>query len=191
VDPGAGMGKTRSQKNALRFSRIPSIKCGLCWAVLGQKQSHRKTAYTNPTMAPPTISHVELTLNRISSTKEVRTIKTVKGSTREDLPNCHVTAAINPRDATFTPSNNPLAHVDLRNRGMIGFEIATKTKEGRNMPSVARNAPDAPPRMNPIKVAVVKTGPGVTWPIATASINCWSVSQPKRITKSAGFDLFS
>jgi hypothetical protein len=29
-----------------------------------------------------------------------------------------------------------------------------------------------------MNVAVAKTGPGVTCPIAIASINCWSVIQP-------------
>ncbi len=36
-----------------------------------------------------------------------------------------------------------------------------------------------------MNVAVVKTGPGVTWPTAVASSNCCSVSQPNRYTKSA------
>jgi hypothetical protein len=47
----------------------------------------------------------------------------------EDRPNCQVTAAIKPREATFTPSSNPLIHADLHSRGIMGFEIATKAKE--------------------------------------------------------------
>ena len=37
-------------------------------------------------------------------------ITTVRGSTIEACANCHVTPAINPSDATFTPSKNPEAH---------------------------------------------------------------------------------
>ena len=36
-----------------------------------------------------------------------------------------------------------------------------------------------------MKVAVVKTGPGVTWPTAMASRSWPSVSQPRRTTRSA------
>ena len=36
-----------------------------------------------------------------------------------------------------------------------------------------------------MNVAVVKTGPGVTWPAATASMSCPSVSQCNRSTRSA------
>ena len=50
---------------------------------------------------------------------------------------------------------------------------------------VARIAPGTPPRMNPIKVAVVKTGPGVICPMATASSICCSVSQPRFCTNSS------
>ena len=63
--------------------------------------------------------------------------------------------------------------------------MATKTKEGRKIPSVASSAPGIPPSKYPMKVAAVNSGPGVIWPMATASINCWSVSQPRRRTKSA------
>jgi len=37
------------------------------------------------------------------------------------------------------------------------------------MPSVASNAPPNPATRKPMKVATVKTGPGVAWLIATAS----------------------
>jgi len=46
--------------------------------------------------------------------------------------------------------------------------MATKTKAGKKIPTVAASAPGAPSRRYPIKVAVVKTGPGVTCPTATA-----------------------
>src|ERR1019366_8065032 len=45
-------------------------------------------------------------------------------------------------------------------------------------------APTQPATMYPINVAVVNSGPGVNWPTATASINCFSVSQCRRSTNS-------
>jgi len=40
-------------------------------------------ARSNPVSAPPAISHVELILNRISSSSETRAIKMVRGSVNE------------------------------------------------------------------------------------------------------------
>jgi hypothetical protein len=133
---------------------------------------------SHPIIAPAAISQVELTLNHIIRIKEIRHTAIVKGSTREAFPSCQVTAAINPREATVMPSSSPLNHGDLRMRGMSGLVMATRMKEGRKIPSVASRAPGNPPSRYPIKVAVVKTGPGVTCPIAMESINYWSVSQP-------------
>jgi hypothetical protein len=87
-----------------------------------------------------------LTLNQINKAKETRAIRIGRGPVSEAQPNCQVTAAIKPREATFTPSSKPLTHVDFLIWGISGFEIATKIKEGRKIASVARSAPDIPPR---------------------------------------------
>jgi hypothetical protein len=95
---------------------------------------------------PPAISHVELTLNQLSNTKETRAMKIGRGPVREARPNCQVTAAIKSREATFTPSSKPLTHADFLILGISGLEMATKMKEGRKMPRVARRDPGMPPR---------------------------------------------
>jgi len=64
--------------------------------------------FNNPTIPPPNTNHVELTLNRISNPAEMRPIAMVDKSTKEARPSCQVTAAINPSEATLTPSNIPL-----------------------------------------------------------------------------------
>ena len=45
------------------------------------------------------------------------------------------------------------------------------------MPTVATTAPATPATKNPMKVATVKTGPGVAWLMAIASISWRSDSQ--------------
>src|SRR3989304_4734988 len=97
-------------------------------------------------MAPPKMSQVELTLNRKRRMMLTSEIPIVSGSTREDHPNCHVTAAIKPREAILTPSRREAAHGELRSLGMRGLLMATKMNEGRKMPAVARTAPGRPPR---------------------------------------------
>ena len=87
---------------------------------------------------------------------------TVTTSTRDVRPSCQVTAAINASDATLTPSRKVPAVLDFRIRGTSGPLTATSRNAGRKMATVERTAPGIPPRMKPIKVAVVKTGPGVT-----------------------------
>jgi len=81
-----------------------------------------------------------LILNRKSSVADTRATMNVHGSTTAALPNCHVTAAIKPSEATFTPSRKAPAHGESRRRGMSGLLKATKTKEGRQMPRVANSA---------------------------------------------------
>ncbi len=68
---------------------------------------------------------------------------------------------------------------------MSGPLMATKTNAGRKIPIVATSAPVGPPRMYPMKVALVKSGPGVICPTAIASRSCASLSQCQRSTRSA------
>src|SRR4030043_91252 len=123
---------------------------------------YRNTVFNKPINAPPVISQVELILNRTSKIKEITKMRIVKGSVIEERPNCQVTAAIRLSAAALIPSNKPLAHGELRMRGINGLEMATKIKEGKKMPRVARRAPFTPPRIYPINVAVVNKGPGET-----------------------------
>ena len=73
--------------------------------------------------------------------------------------------AINPSDATFTPSKMLPAQVDCRIRGIMGLLRATSTKDGRNIPNVATSAPGTPARIYPINVAVVNTGTDSDGPV--------------------------
>ena len=120
----------------LTFERHPIPAIGL-------RQSR---ALRTPITPPPITSHVELTLNRINNTKETSAIRIVRGPVNEARPNCQVTAAIKPSEATLTPSSKPLTHADFLIRGISGLEMATKMKEGRKMPRVARSDPGIPPR---------------------------------------------
>jgi hypothetical protein len=90
------------------------------------------------------------------------------GSTIVARLSCHVTPAISARDATFTPSSRLERTRECLRRGMKGPVMATKTKAGKKISTVAASAPGAPSRRYPIKVVVVKTRPGVTCPTATA-----------------------
>ena len=108
--------------------------------------THRNTALNNPISPPPAISQVELTLNHISNMKEPRAMIIGGKLVNEARPSCQVTPTIKPSEATFMPSNSPLTHADFRIRGIKGLVMATKMKEGRKMPRVARSAPGKPPR---------------------------------------------
>ena len=85
----------------------------------------------------------------------------VNQSTMPARPSCHVTAAIRPSEATFTPSRNAPDHEDFRNLGKIWLRMATKKNEGRKIANVASNADCQPPIRYPAKVALVDIGPGV------------------------------
>lgn len=101
----------------------------------------------SPTSAPPAINQVELIRNRSKETSDAAAMAIASGSTSEAQPIWIVTAAIRPNAAAFTPSNSPLSYGERRSRGMKGFESATKTKEGKKMPSVASSAAGRPPRV--------------------------------------------
>ena len=94
---------------------------------------------------PPSTSHAELTLNRKSSTRATSASTAVVRSTIAARPSCHVTAPIRARAATFTPSRNAPARREARIFGTSEWLSATKTKEGRKIPSVASAAPGTPP----------------------------------------------
>lgn len=70
---------------------------------------------------------------------------TVNKSINDEMPNWTVTAAISPNAEAFTPSSRLPVQVELRIFGINGFDMATKIKEGKKMPSVASRAPGAPP----------------------------------------------
>jgi hypothetical protein len=112
-------------------------------------------------------------------------MRIVAASTSDARARCQLTTAMSASDATFTASRAAPAMAERRILGTSGPLIATKTNAGRKMPNVAAIAPGVPAIRYPMKVAVVKTGPGVTWPTATASSSCASVSHPSRCTRSA------
>src|SRR5208337_1738302 len=139
--------------------------------------SHPKTAAAATTQA-------EFTRNRSSAIKLMPNTTSVVRSTIDAFPNCIATTAINASDPATTPSSAAAATADLRSRGISGPLTATSTNPGKKIPIVATAAPIQPATTYPINVAVVNSGPGVNWPTATASINCFSVSQCRRSTNS-------
>ncbi len=56
----------------------------------------------------------------------------LSGWVSELRASCQVTPAINPREATFTPSSKLASQGELRKRGIKVLLRATKTKEGKN-----------------------------------------------------------
>src|SRR5208337_219198 len=140
--------------------------------------SHPKTAAVATTQA-------EFTRNRSSAIKLMPNTTSVVRSTIDAFPNCIATTAINASDPATTPSSAAAATADLRSRGISGPLAATSTNPGKKIPTVATAAPVQPATTYPINVPVVNTGPGVNCPTATASINCFSVSQCRRSTNSA------
>ena len=68
-----------------------------------------------------------------------------------------------------TPRKNA-ANVDERcDQPTTRSTSAANTNDGPKIPTVATTAPANPLRCQPMKVAVVKTGPGVNCPTETAS----------------------
>jgi hypothetical protein len=80
-----------------------------------------------------------------------------------------VTVTMSPIALIFTASRKADIIFEVLSRGMTGFRIKTKTNEGRKMAIVDITAPGTPETRYPTKVAVLKTGPGVNCPMATAS----------------------
>lgn len=81
-------------------------------------------------------------------------------------------------EAMFTESKNADINLELRSLGIKGLRNATKRKDGKKIPRVANAAPWKPDICQPIKVADEKTGPGVNWPMAIASISSCLLSNP-------------
>src|ERR671931_683180 len=72
-----------------------------------------------PARPPPTTSQAELSLMPNTTTSATTATTAVHRSTTAACPSCHVTPAMSPREATFTPSRSVLAHGDWRTRGRI------------------------------------------------------------------------
>ena len=106
-----------------------------------------------------------------SRNNEARKIKPYHGLDKEAMANFRVTAPIKPNEAALTPSKAPATSLDDLNVGIRGRISHTKRNEGKNIPMVDTKAPGTPRIKYPTKVAVVNTGPGVSCPMATASIS--------------------
>src|SRR5215210_7075463 len=138
----------------------------------------KKIQEISPITPPPITNHTGLISALKSRTSETRAIKAGIGSKIESRPSCQVTPAMSANETTFAPSSKPARIGDSLKRGMRGPVTATKTNAGKKMPTVANSAPGTPASKYPTKVAVVETGPGVTWPTATASKSSWSLKRP-------------
>jgi hypothetical protein len=66
----------------------------------------------SPTAPPASTNQAELILNRNTAIALKIAKIIVNQSTRAARPNVYVTPAINPKEAAFTPSRNPLAQFD-------------------------------------------------------------------------------
>ena len=138
-----------------------------------------------PNIAPPITMNalfIFLKINTLIILKQA--ISIVLQSVKVSFPISTQTAIITATAAMFMASKNAVKILDFRIFGTNGFKMETKMKEGRKIQIVAAIAPQKPPSCQPIKVAVDKTGPGVNWPTATASINSCRVSKPV-LTNSA------
>ena len=82
-------------------------------------------------------------------------------SVRASIPIFIHTVIITATEAAFTASRKAEKIFDFLSLGKRGLRRATKRKEGRKIPSVARREPVIPPICHPINVAVERTGPGV------------------------------
>jgi hypothetical protein len=89
-----------------------------------------------PIKPPPSTSHAEFRRKRIRIKTLTTNIINVKISVTAPLPSCHVTIAINAKDAIFTQSSTAPAITDLRSLGTIGPLTPTKkTPVGRFLSS--------------------------------------------------------
>ena len=112
-----------------------------------------------------------LTLYFINAIKDMIPTNAVGIFVMDDSNSLNKTDAIKASEAIFTPSNKYFRFLDSLNLCRIGFNKATKINEGKKIPAVDTRAPGSPFNMYPTEAAVVKTGPGVNCPIATASIS--------------------
>ena len=103
---------------------------------------------------------------------------TVSGSTNASRASATTDAPIRPTAAALRPSIAARNVAFARSRSMNGWTIPTRTKAGRKIPSVATSAPGIPAIRYPRNVAEVKTGPGVSCPIAIASRTWSEVTYP-------------
>src|SRR5262249_1529953 len=108
----------------------------------------------------------------------------VSASTTAVVPRSQVTAAMSPTAAAFTPSSAAAVHGERRSTGTSQPNAATVRNDGRKIANVAVTPPQNPATRYPTNVAVVNTGPGVTWPTDTASTNWRAVSQCRWSTRS-------
>ena len=76
--------------------------------------------------------------------KLIINIRVVYQLVMEFLANFKVTKAINAREAKFTPSRILEKTFELLNFGITGFRKRTNIKEGKNIPIVAKIAPEVP-----------------------------------------------
>ena len=137
-------------------------------------------------LAPATMSQAEL-IRKMTSAIRLRQRETDRPAVDErrasELPG-H--AAIRPSDADVDAVERAAATADRRSRGTSGPLEGDEDERGQEDPDGRHErARRARRDMKPMNVAVVKTGPGVTWPTAMASSSCASVSQPSRSTRSA------
>jgi GDP-D-mannose dehydratase len=77
-----------------------------------------------------------------------------------------------------------MKHPELAERFRDAPAITVIRNEGRKAATVAAIAPIQPATLYPMKVAVMRTGPGVIWPKTTLSAKAWRVSQPCTFTTS-------
>jgi len=121
-----------------------ALNCRYCLLAHGKWERHCSHHRPTPTSAPASTSHAELSRNLSSSKALDPAITTVSRSVSALRPRCQVTVAMSARDATVTPSRNAPALRERRRRGTSGPETATRTNEGRKIPSVATKAPVPP-----------------------------------------------
>src|SRR6266850_4163217 len=83
-----------------------------------------------------------------------------------------------PITAGAMPFITALTHASFLTRSRIGRTPSMMTKDGRNAAPPATAVPAGPAALYPTYAAIMRTGPGVSWPSARPSMNSRDVSQP-------------
>src|SRR5690606_7455142 len=105
----------------------------------------------SPTSAPARITHVALSLKRISATSaaantaNATTLNAPSGVVRASRASVMTVTRIAATTPALTPVRNAPVIGLRRIRGISGAVRMTKTNAGRKIPTVASTAPDVPP----------------------------------------------
>ena len=120
---------------------------------------------------PPAKTKITSILNHLTAIKAAAAIAKAAGDFMVAFESCKMTTASMPTKEARTPAKAPLTAFKFLTCTNNSVNISVITNDGENMANVANVAPNKPPILYPIKVAVIKNGPGVICPNAIPSTN--------------------